>query len=61
MPIVHVEMFEGRTLDQKRAMVTEMTEVIVRTINCKAEDVKIVIRDLKKENLAEGGSLAIDW
>lgn len=60
MPVVQVEMFAGRTLEQKRAMVKEMTEAFVKTINCKAEDVKIIIRELSRENLAEGGSLFID-
>ena len=60
MPVVQIEMFAGRTLDQKRAMVKEMTEVLVKTINCRAEDVKIIIRELNRENLAEGGSLFID-
>jgi 4-oxalocrotonate tautomerase len=60
MPVVQVEMFAGRTLEQKRAMVKEVTEVFVKTINCKAEDVKIIIRELSRENLAEGGSLFID-
>jgi len=60
MPVVQVEMFAGRTLEQKKAMVKEMTEVFVKTINCKAEDVKIIIRELSRENLAEGGTLFID-
>ena len=60
MPVVQIEMFAGRTLDQKRAMVKEMTEVLVKTINCTADDVKIIIRELTRENLAEGGLLFID-
>ncbi|HAP31555.1 MAG TPA: 4-oxalocrotonate tautomerase [Firmicutes bacterium] len=60
MPVVQVEMFAGRTLEQKRAMVKDVTEVFVKTINCKAEDVKIIIRELSRENLAEGGTLFID-
>lgn len=60
MPVVQIEMFAGRTLEQKRAMVKEMTDAMTKTINCKAEDVKIIIRELSRENLAEGGTLFID-
>ncbi len=61
MPVVQVEMFAGRSLEQKRAMVKEVTDALVRTINCKSEDVKIIIREMKKEDYAIGGSLAADW
>jgi len=60
MPVVQIEMFAGRTLEQKRAMAKDVTEALTKTINCKPEDVKIIIRELSRENLAEGGALFID-
>ncbi len=60
MPLVQVEMLEGRNLEQKRAMVKEVTEVLVKTINCKAEDVQVIIREMKRENFAVGGALFVD-
>ena len=60
MPIVQIEMFEGRTLEQKRAMVKEVTQALVSTVNCPPEAVKIVIREMKKEDLAEAGLLYCD-
>ncbi len=60
MPIVQIEMFEGRTIEQKREMVKEVTRSLVRTVNCQPEAVKIVIREIKKENLAEDGMLYCD-
>jgi len=58
MPIVRIDMIEGRTLEQKRKIVQEMTDTLVRV--AKAEDVRIVIVDHPKENLASGGELLSD-
>ena len=60
MPVVQIEIFEGRTIDQKRKMVAKVTEALVETINCRSEAVKIIIRELKRENLSEDGVLYID-
>ncbi len=60
MPLVQVEMLEGRNQDQKRAMVKEVTEALVKTINCNAADVSVIIREMKKENFAKDGTLYVD-
>ncbi|WP_236006177.1 4-oxalocrotonate tautomerase [Paradesulfitobacterium ferrireducens] len=60
MPIVQIELFEGRTLDQKRALVEKVTQAIVETVNTPAENVTIILRDMSKDNLAKAGKLAID-
>lgn len=60
MPIVHVEMLKGRTLEQKREMAKEMTEAISRNANCPKEAVKIIISEMEFENYSEAGVLRID-
>ncbi|NLI91490.1 MAG: 4-oxalocrotonate tautomerase [Peptococcaceae bacterium] len=60
MPIVQIEMFEGRTLEQKRMLVEKVTQAIVESVNTAPENVKIVIRDMSKENYAIAGKLACD-
>jgi len=60
MPTIHVEMFEGRTTEQKRDFVKAVTEAAVATLGCKPESVDIIIRDVKKENWATGGKLWSD-
>ena len=44
MPIVQIDMLEGRSVDQKRAMVAKVTEAIVETANCTPEVVTVIIR-----------------
>lgn len=60
MPIVQIDMIEGRTLEQKREMVGKMTEVICQTANCSAEAVTIVIREATKQHIAKAGILMSD-
>ncbi len=60
MPIVHIELFEGRSLEQKREMVQKVTDAIAETANCPKAAVKIVIREMKKSHFSEGGVLRSD-
>jgi 4-oxalocrotonate tautomerase len=58
MPIIHVNMYEGRTLDQKRKLVVAMTEAVVKSLDTKPESVRIIIHDIPKHNVAVAGVLA---
>ena len=60
MPIIHVHMFEGRTLDQKRKLVAAMTEAVVKTLDSKPETVQILIHENPKTNVAAAGVLHSD-
>jgi len=60
MPIVQIDMLEGRTLEQKRAMVAKMTAAIVETAECPAEAVTIIIRDMPACHLGKAGKLRSD-
>ena len=60
MPIIHVEMFKGRTREQKRALVRELTDGFVRACGGKPEAVTIVIEDVEKQDWAVAGTLMAD-
>jgi len=60
MPLVQIEMFEGRTVEQKRMLVKKVTDAIVESINTAPENVKIVIREMSRENHAVAGKLSFD-
>jgi 4-oxalocrotonate tautomerase len=57
MPVIYVNMFEGRTVDQKRKMVSAMTEAVVKSLDVKPESVHIIISDSPRHNVAVGGVL----
>ena len=58
MPFIHVNMFEGRSTDQKRKMVAAMTEAVVKSLEIKPEAVRIIIHELPKQNFSTAGVLA---
>jgi len=60
VPAIHVEMFEGRTLEQKRAFVEAVTRVTCETLGTKPETVDIIITDISRENWATAGKLWSD-
>lgn len=60
MPIVQIDMLEGRTTEQKRALVKKVTEAISETARCPQDAVTIVIREMPKEHLGQGGILRAD-
>ena len=56
MPIVIVEMKEGRTVEQKKQLVAGITTAFVE-IGAPAEAVRIILKDIPKNNFAVGGKL----
>ena len=57
MPTYHVEMIEGRTLEQKKKLVEAITRVSVEILGGTPDAVDILISDVKRENWATGGKL----
>ena len=57
MPTYHVEMLEGRTIEQKKKLVEAITRVTVEVLGGTPDAVDILITDVKRENWATGGVL----
>ena len=57
MPVVIVEMWEGRTIEQKKQLAEGITSSLVK-IGVPQEAVQIIIKDNPKHNWAIGGKLA---
>ena len=57
MPTYHIEMFEGRTPEQKKKLVAEVTRVTVEVLGGSADSVDIIINEVKRDNWATGGKL----
>lgn len=57
MPTYHVEMIEGRTIEQKKNLVEAITRVSVEILGGSRDAVDILITDIKPENWATGGKL----
>ena len=57
MPEIYVHAVEGRSLDQKRALVKDITAAVVKHFDVAADAVLVQIVESAKENKAKGGVL----
>ena len=57
MPTYHIEMIEGRTLEQKKRLVEAITRVSVEILGGEPGSVDILITDVPSHNWATGGKL----
>lgn len=60
MPTIIVEADEGRTIDQKKGLVKDITEAVCKNYNVDPQAVTILLHEQKKENRAKGGVLIVD-
>ena len=59
MPVVIVEMWEGRTVEQKRQLAEGITAAFAK-VGTKPESLHIIMKDNPKCNWAHAGKLASD-
>lgn len=57
MPVVTIQMAEGRSLEQKRRVVQEITRSLAETFQIDPGMVTVLIQELKRENIAKNGVL----
>jgi 4-oxalocrotonate tautomerase len=60
MPEVVIYAVEGRTAEQKRGLVKDITAAVVKNLNVPVDAVVITIAESSKENKAKGGVLFSD-
>ncbi len=57
MPEVYVHMVEGRSKDQKRALIQDITQAVVTHLKVDAGHVMVEIIETSRDNKAKGGVL----
>ena len=60
MPVVIVEMWDGRTVDQKRKLVRAITDAMVTHAACTPDHLHVVIHETAKDSWGRAGILGID-
>lgn len=55
MPIIDVSLLEGRTLEQKTALMRELTDVTERVLGVPRESIRVLLREVPPEHWAVGG------
>ena len=60
MPEVIIEMAQGRTLDEKRALVKDITDAVVKNCKVDKDAVTVIIHENPRTDKAKGGVLFCD-
>ncbi|KQX88908.1 2-hydroxymuconate tautomerase [Variovorax sp. EBFNA2] len=60
MPFAQIYLIEGRTEEQKRALIEKVTRAIVEAVDAPRENVRVWLHDMPKENWGIGGVSAKD-
>ena len=60
-PISTSKSTKGATRDQKRTIVKEMTDTLVRTLGKKPEHIHIVLQEIAEEDWGYNGMLTDEW
>lgn len=57
MPVVQVHMKAGRTVDQKRELVSRITDALIDVCGANQESVHVIIDDVQGDSWGRGGKL----
>lgn len=55
MPFIQVTMLEGRTVEQKHALLKGVTDAVVDALGSKPESIRVAIYEVSKEDWSIGG------
>lgn len=57
MPLITVQLFEGRTIEQKRAYAKALTDASVEVLGIEPGAVDVIFQDVRKSDWATAGVL----
>jgi 4-oxalocrotonate tautomerase len=60
MPFAQIYLLEGRTEDQKRAVIAKVTEALHEAVGAPVENIRVWIQDVPKANWGIAGQTAAD-
>ncbi|PIR31802.1 MAG: 4-oxalocrotonate tautomerase [Alphaproteobacteria bacterium CG11_big_fil_rev_8_21_14_0_20_44_7] len=60
MPIVNINLIEGRSVEQKRALVESVTKAICESVDVTPDHVRIILQDMARHDYAVAGQLNCD-
>ncbi|MDB5727009.1 MAG: 4-oxalocrotonate tautomerase [Noviherbaspirillum sp.] len=55
MPIVQIQMLEGRDEEKKRQLIAAVTDAICETLSAAPESVRVVLQEVPKAHWGTGG------
>ncbi|SEM75614.1 4-oxalocrotonate isomerase [Halomonas caseinilytica] len=55
MPIVNIQLIEGRSAEQKEALIEKVTAACVDAVDCTPESVRILLSDVTTQDFGVAG------
>ena len=55
MPIIDVTILEGRSKEQKKALISELTAAAVRAVDAPLQSVRVILREVPPEHFGVAG------
>ena len=55
MPVIHIHLMEGRTTEQKQALMREVTRAAVDSLGVKPQSVRILLQELQSGHFSVAG------
>ncbi len=55
MPIIEVHMLSGRSAETRAELIANLTRAACETLQCPAEHVRVILREMLPENFGKGG------
>lgn len=60
MPVLTVQLWEGRTVEQKRNLVKALTDAMVEHAGARPDALHVILQEISRENWGLAGVLGID-
>lgn len=60
MPLIEIHMLEGRTDDQKKALLTSVTKAVQESIGAPLESIRVWVQEFSPKEYMAAGVLAAD-
>ena len=60
MPLVHIDLIAGRSEEQLKGLVKDVTAAISKNANVPADRVHIVLNEMRKDRYSVGGTMVSD-
>lgn len=60
MPFLNIQLMTGRTLEQKKKLVSAVTKAVCDSLDVEPAKVRIILAEIELENYAVAGKLAVD-
>lgn len=57
MPFVHVELVEGRTPEQLKAMMSDITDAVEKNTGAPRAAIKVIVDEMRVDRFMDGGTL----